>query len=64
MFPYMVTSLYFSHLRKPNDSTKDVRLRMGYTNNQLRMLLGYLDQLNGKENWARIISKRCPCRVR
>ncbi|HEO8421825.1 DUF3800 domain-containing protein [Niallia sp. FSL W8-0635] len=29
-------------------STKDIRLKMDYTNNQLRMLLGYLDQLNGK----------------
>ncbi|SLL37061.1 Uncharacterised protein [Mycobacteroides abscessus subsp. abscessus] len=29
-------------------TTKDIRLKMDYTNNQLRMLLGYLDQLNGK----------------
>lgn len=35
-------------IRKPNDSTKDLRLKMGYSNNQLRMLLGYLDQLDGK----------------
>ncbi|WP_243292890.1 DUF3800 domain-containing protein [Bacillus sp. FJAT-47783] len=37
-----------SNVRKPDDTTKDIRLRMGYTNNQLRMLLGYLDQLSGK----------------
>lgn len=35
-------------LRKQCGSTKGLRLEMGYTNNQLKMLLGYLDQLNGK----------------
>ncbi len=37
-----------SSIRNPIDTTKDIRLKMGYTNNQLRMLLGYLDQLSGK----------------
>lgn len=37
-----------SNIKRPSDTTKDIRRRMGYTNNQLRMLLGYLDQLNGK----------------
>lgn len=37
-----------SNIRRPRDTTKDIRVRMGYTNNQLRMLLGYLDQLSGK----------------
>lgn len=37
-----------SNIRNPIDTTKDIRLKMGYTNNQLRMLLGYLDQLSGK----------------
>lgn len=37
-----------SNIKLPNESTKDLRLKLGYTNNQLRMLLGYLDQLDGK----------------
>ncbi|OIJ14890.1 hypothetical protein BKP35_05500 [Anaerobacillus arseniciselenatis] len=37
-----------SNIKLPNESTKDLRIKLGYTNNQLRMLLGYLDQLNGK----------------
>ncbi|MBM7650395.1 hypothetical protein JOC78_003385 [Bacillus ectoiniformans] len=37
-----------SNLRESKDTTKELRLKMGYTNNQLRMLLGYLDQLNNK----------------
>ncbi|WP_062106541.1 DUF3800 domain-containing protein [Bacillus niameyensis] len=36
------------NIRNPTDTTKDIRLKMGYTNNQLRMLLGYLDQLSGR----------------
>lgn len=37
-----------SSVRNPMDTTKDIRLKMVYSNNQLRMLLGYLDQLSGK----------------
>lgn len=37
-----------SNLKEPIVTTKDLRLKMGYTNNHLRMLLGYLNQLNGK----------------
>lgn len=36
------------NIKKSIGTTKDIRLKMNYTNNQLRMLLGYLDQLNGK----------------
>lgn len=36
------------NLKVPKDTTKDIRLKMEYSNNQLKMLLGYLDQLNGK----------------
>ncbi|WP_077065042.1 DUF3800 domain-containing protein [Gracilibacillus massiliensis] len=36
------------NIRRPRDTTRDIRTRMCYKNNQLRMLLGYLDQLNGK----------------
>lgn len=36
------------NIKNSISTTKDIRLKMDYTNNQLRMLLGYLDQLNGK----------------
>ncbi|MGO0058870.1 DUF3800 domain-containing protein [Brevibacillus fluminis] len=35
-------------LNKPGLSTKDYRLAMGYTNGQLKMIQGYIDELNGK----------------
>jgi len=35
-------------MKEANDTTKDIRLKLGYTNNQLRMLQGYIDQLAGK----------------
>lgn len=35
-------------LKEENNTTKKLREKMNYSNNRLRMLLGYLDQLNGK----------------
>lgn len=35
-------------VREPNDTTKDIRLKMGYSNNKLRILLGYIDQLEDR----------------
>lgn len=46
-----------ARIRKSSDTTKNIRLKMDYTNNQLRMLMGYLDQINGHGRNSFIMQK-------